>query len=212
METRNSRCTGGHMPVGAERADVVVLANAASAGPLAATAGSRLQILEKPVVLLQFASSTCSIKHMLYGRGLELRPSRSGGLVSAADLLDTGKNGRPKLRARTASAIEELIKPPLQLATVSVQSAMMAMTLDGTPLRGFVDSVPGLYAAVAHPGVILAHRLGRLAAGDIRERAAILCWPSCPAAFAVAVMLPPYSRSHPIRNKAAGRPLLPVAA
>ena len=167
VETRNGRCTGVHTPAGAVPADVVVLANAASAGQLAATAGVRLQIVEKPAVLLQFASSPCPIKHMLYGQGLELRPSRSGGLVSAADLPDTGKNGLPELEARTASAIAELIKPPLQLATVSVRSAMRAMTLDGAPLRGFVDSVPSLYAVVAHPGVILAPQLGRLAAGDI---------------------------------------------
>jgi len=33
------------------------------------------------------------------------------------------------------------------------------------PVRGFL--VEGLYVLVAHPGVILAPRLGRLAAGEI---------------------------------------------
>lgn len=167
VETRNGRCAGVHTPAGAVAADVVVLANAASAGPLAATAGGRLQIVEEPAVLLRFACTPCPIQHLLYGQGLELRPSRAGGLVSAADLPDAGENGLQELGARTASTIAELVKGPLQLATVSVRSAMRAMTIDGAPLNGFVDGVPGLYAALAHPGVILAPRLGRLAAGAI---------------------------------------------
>lgn len=167
VETRNGRCVGVHTRAGTVAADVVILANAASAGPLAATAGGKLQILEKPAVLLQFASAPCPIKHLLYGQGLELRPSRAGGLVCAADLPVAGDKGLPELEARTASAIAELIKGPLQLESVSTRSAMRAMTIDGAPLKGPVDGVPGLYAVVAHPGVMLAPWLGMLVAGDI---------------------------------------------
>jgi glycine/D-amino acid oxidase-like deaminating enzyme len=41
------------------------------------------------------------------------------------------------------------------------------MTGDDQPLNGFIPHVEGLYALVAHPGVMLAPYLGRLAAKTI---------------------------------------------
>lgn len=43
------------------------------------------------------------------------------------------------------------------------------MTSDGVPLNGFLHGVAGVYAVVAHPGVILTPWLGRLAAKATME-------------------------------------------
>lgn len=41
------------------------------------------------------------------------------------------------------------------------------MTSDGRPLCGYVEGIDGLFALVAHPGVILAPFLGRRCAQSV---------------------------------------------
>ncbi|MNH48343.1 hypothetical protein D3C79_1121240 [compost metagenome] len=48
-----------------------------------------------------------------------------------------------------------------------MQAVYRPKTNDGLPLRTFLPGFEGLYVAVAHPGVILAPLLGRLASEDI---------------------------------------------
>ncbi|MCA8051398.1 NAD(P)/FAD-dependent oxidoreductase [Burkholderia arboris] len=169
VEMRNGRAVGvrtarGHVP-----ADVVVLANAASAVSIAAGLGVSLPVHEEPAVLMHFAAEAGLISHLLCGQDLELRVGPSGSLLSAADPPEEGEGGLEALAARTAMAISALFKEPPALTLLSAQSALRPMTRDGMPLNGFLAGVEGVYAVVAHPGVILAPQLGRLAAKTILE-------------------------------------------
>ncbi len=172
IEARRGRVAGVRTDSGFVAADTVVLANAAAAISLAAGAGLALPIGEEPAVLMRFADGTGSANgavahHLLYGKGLELRPGRAGGLVSAADYPAEGEAGLAALAERTRTAIAELLVPRPELSLLSVDAAWRPMTADGLPLARFLPEISGLYALVAHPGVMLAPYLGRLAAKDI---------------------------------------------
>ncbi|ALX11771.1 hypothetical protein P350_09535 [Burkholderia cepacia JBK9] len=169
VEMRNGRAAGVRTARGHVAADVVVLANAASAVSLAAGLGISLPVHEEPAVLMHFATVPGLVSRLLYGQDLEVRVGPSGGLLSAADPPDEGDSGLDALAARTALAISSLFADPPALTPVSVKSAPRPMTNDGSPINGFLTGVAGVYAVVAHPGVILAPRLGRLAANAIVE-------------------------------------------
>ncbi|MDR5661781.1 FAD-dependent oxidoreductase [Burkholderia cenocepacia] len=93
----------------------------------------------------------------------------SGTLLSAADPPDEGDGGLAALAERTATAISALFAERPTLTPLSAKSALRPMTSDGVPLNGFLPGVAGVYAVVAHPGVILAPWLGRLAAKTIMK-------------------------------------------
>ncbi|BCH23362.1 NAD(P)/FAD-dependent oxidoreductase [Mesorhizobium sp. L-8-3] len=167
VEMRGGRVAGVHAEGEIVAADTVVLANAGAALPLVASLGITLPISEAPAVLMRFASDAGLARHLLYDGELELRPGLSGGLVSAADYPEEGEAGLLPLAKRTAAKIASLFAPCPEPRLLSVTGAFRPMTGDGLPLRKFLPEVEGLYVLVAHPGVILAPRLGRLAAHDI---------------------------------------------
>lgn len=169
IETRHGRVVGVRAGEASIPADTVVLACAASALPLVGALGITLPIKEEPAVLMRFAADPGLIRHLLCGRGLELRPGLSGGLASAAMFPDEGETGLTRLAERTIGKIAEQFMPVPDLSLLSVNAAYRPMMEDGSPMRRFLPGIAGLYAVVAHPGVILAPYLGRRAAQDIVE-------------------------------------------
>ncbi|KVX63763.1 NAD(P)/FAD-dependent oxidoreductase [Burkholderia cepacia] len=167
VETHNGRAVGVNTAHGHVPAEVVVLANAASAVAIAAGLGMSLPVREEPAVLMRFAAEPGLISHLLYGQDLEVRVGPSGSLLSAADPPEEGDDGLAALAARTASDISALFADPPTLTPLSAKSALRPMTNDGAPINGFLPDVAGVYAVVGHPGVILAPQLGRLAANAI---------------------------------------------
>lgn len=152
-------------------ANAVVLANAAAAVPLVGQLGLALSVHEEPAVLMRFSAGAKGLlNHLLYGEGLELRPDLHGGLVSADDYPEHGAEGLADLAARTARTISELFGPALEPRLRAIQAAWRPMTMDGLPISRFLDGVGGVYALIAHPGVILAPLLGQEAARDILDR------------------------------------------
>lgn len=148
-------------------ADVVVLANGDGAKKLASTVDVRLPVGASPAVLLRFATEANTLHHLLCVDDLELRPGLDGSLVSAADYPEEGDAGLAALAEQTGSAIAGLLGNNVAPRLLSIHAAQRPITLDKTPLCGFVDGVEGLYALVAHPGVILAPMLGRLCAETV---------------------------------------------
>jgi glycine/D-amino acid oxidase-like deaminating enzyme len=167
VEMVNGRIVGVRTTRGVVPAQIVVLANAASAITLAAKFGIRLPVREEPAVLMRFSAEAGAARHLLYGQGLELRPDRAGGLVSAEDYPNEGEAGLAELAKRTAATITRMFALTSRPSLLSVGAAYRPMTDGGSPLRTFLPEVEGLYAVIAHPGVILAPRLGRLAAEEI---------------------------------------------
>ncbi|WP_235580845.1 FAD-binding oxidoreductase [Pseudorhodoferax sp. Leaf265] len=148
-------------------ADTVVLANGHGSRKLALTVGADLPIHESPAVLLRFATEADGLRHLICAQEMELRPALGGGLVAAADYPEDGESGLPILAARTGDAIAHLFGMWAAPDLLSIRVAQRPMTADGRPLCGGVGEIEGLYALVAHPGVILAPVLGRRCAESI---------------------------------------------
>lgn len=164
IKTCGNRIEGVVVEGQALSADVVVLANGYGARNLASTVGIDLPIHQSPAVLMRFSAEADLIGHLLCVQDMELRPALRGGLVSPADYPEEGEAGLTALAASTSSAIADLLSITETPQLLSIGVAQRPMTVDGAPLCGEVGQIEGLYALVAHPGVILAPRLGRLCA------------------------------------------------
>lgn len=86
---------------------------------------------------------------------------------SAADYPRAGEAGLPALAARTGHQVAQLLGLAKVLPLRSVGAAQRPMTSDDRPLCGYVEGIDGLFALVAHPGVILAPFLGRRCAQSV---------------------------------------------
>lgn len=167
VETRGGRVAGVRTTKGVVAADIVVLANASAAVFLAAPFGIALPLREEPAVLMRFAGGAGVLRHLVYGEGIELRPGLAGDLVSAEDYPGDGQAGLATLADRTATTIARMFALSARPTLLCVNAAYRPMTDDGAPVQRFLPNVEGLYAIVAHPGVILAPQLGRLAADEV---------------------------------------------
>ncbi|MGB8972962.1 MAG: FAD-dependent oxidoreductase [Pseudomonas capeferrum] len=167
VEVQGQRVIGVRTEQGVVAADIVVLANAMGAQALASPLGICLPIYEEPAVLLRFEAAGLALRHLLCAGSLELRPSLGGGLVSAADLPSDGEAGLAELGRSSIKAIGDLFALQGGITLQSIKAVDRPKTRDSMPLRTFLPNVEGLYAAVAHPGVILAPLLGRLVSEDI---------------------------------------------
>lgn len=165
----SSRIVGVETAAGFIAADIVVLANAGAAVPLAKNIDVALTVYEKPAVLMRFDCNERLLTHLLYGQETELRPSLDGGLASAEDYPVSGEEGLAQLAAQTMNTIREMFSGSFDLSLRSIHAAWRPMALDGAPLCGFVSDVVGLYTAIAHPGIILAPYLSRMATAEISK-------------------------------------------
>lgn len=161
IEAAGRRITGVVIDGQTLPADRVVLANGHGARALAATVGVDLPVHASPAVLIRFGAQAHGIRRLICAQDMELRPALGGGLVSAADCPEEGEAGLPALAARTGDAIAHLLGAATAPSLLSINAVQRPMTTDGRPLCGAVGNIDGLYAVVAHPGVILAPLLGR---------------------------------------------------
>lgn len=155
------RVTGVEMQGQAIYADKVVLANAYGALALAASAGVVLSIEQQPAVLLRLDADRTLVRHVLCAQDLELRPGKGRGLMSALDYPLEGEAGLQSLAEETCQSIAQLLKLPSVPRVLSIEVGQRPMTCNKLPLCGPIGSLDGLFAVVAHPGVILAPLLGR---------------------------------------------------
>ncbi|WP_145256854.1 MULTISPECIES: NAD(P)/FAD-dependent oxidoreductase [Pseudomonas] len=167
IETHNGRVTAARCATQTYAADTVVLANAGAAIGLAAGVGLPLPLLTRPAVLMRFAAPAGVVRHLVYGNGLELRPALEGGVACAEEAPAEGEAGLPALVERTTKAIRQMFIGATALSLRAVSIGHRPMTPEGKPVMGYLPGVEGVYALVAHPGIVLAPHLGRLAAEEI---------------------------------------------
>lgn len=164
IETRNGRVTAVVTADASHSVDAVVLANAASAVPLAARLDIHLPVHEAPAVLLAFDALPGRLHHLLCAADHEVRPRLGGGMLVAADMPVEGEAGLDRLARQCMADTQALLTAPAGLVLRSARAVQRPLTRTGMPVQGFLPGVEGLYAAIAHPGVMLAPWLGRLAA------------------------------------------------
>ncbi|MBK5005564.1 FAD-binding oxidoreductase [Pseudomonas sp. S60] len=167
LEMNNGRVTAALCAGERFAAHTVVLANADAAIGLAGQQAFQLPILTKPAVLMRFSAPAGVVRHLVYGNGLELRPALEGGVACAEDAPAEGEAGLPALAEHTAEAIKRMFIGTSGLSLRAVSICRRPMTQGGEPVRGYLPGAHGVYALIAHPGVILAPYLGRLAAEEI---------------------------------------------
>ncbi|MBB3454034.1 glycine/D-amino acid oxidase-like deaminating enzyme [Rhizobium sp. BK313] len=170
LETSDGRVTGVRTAEGAVSADVVVLATGTSVDALISSFGLAIGVESSPAVLLQFSADRPFLNRILRGPDLEVRQRPDHSLVAAASYRgDSEENGPTAIGHRMLDVMKRKLALPegveLRQATVGYRPVFA----DGFPRLGFLPGADGIYVAVAHPGVILAPLLGRLAMEEIVE-------------------------------------------
>lgn len=147
-------------------ADVIVLASAGTMLPCAKDLQPELPVKYEPAVLLRFKTDEKLLKHLICNADLELRPDIDGNLVVAADYPERGEDGLADLGTETGQLIGDLFSDS-RISLLSIAAASRPMTKNGLPFQQFLPGVEGVYAVVGHPGIMLAPRLGKIAAQDV---------------------------------------------
>ena len=96
----------------------------------------------------------------------------SPGLLMSAHSVPEGSNPEVALARRAVERVKRVLKETGEVAVRSVQIGQRPFPEGGMPLVGPVASLAGAYAAVAHPGVILAPAIGATIRDLVFERSA----------------------------------------
>lgn len=144
---------------------VVLAAGTASVG-LAAAAGLELDVASSPCCLLRFSTPRPLVRGILSTPDLEVRQLNDTTLLAAEDVPE-GFSGDPRdLAASTVDAIRCTFGDADGTRLEQAVIADRPLPASGRPLVGASAEAPGLYLAIAHPGVILSAEIGRQVAAD----------------------------------------------
>lgn len=171
---RRILCRGGQVqaietPDQTISADAVVLAAGTGIADLVLQTGRALDISSSPSVLIRASGPPTLAGPLLSGPQFEIRQSSNGTLTLAEDYPASGDAALNDLATDALGAIGEAFrwaeKPRLQ----GVSAAARPVTGDGWPMVGWLPEPSGIYVALAHPGVMLAPWIGRVAAEEILQ-------------------------------------------
>lgn len=147
--------------------DWVVMANGTAAAKLAGDVGASLDIERSPATLLRIAVEKPLVGHILSGPDFEVRHAADGSLLVADWYPADGEAGLGALAAATLATLRDRFVVDGSMELQSVQAGFRPYPQGGWPCVGNLPAVEGVYVVVAHPGIILAPFLGRIAAEDI---------------------------------------------
>jgi len=190
-EVRALRREGGRV-VGAETdggpiaADVTVLAAGVATPDLAAPLGFALPMENLPGLLIRTRPLEPVLQRILLSPGCHVKQDPDGALVAGGDFGGGGAAGdAERAGAALLDRLRALLPGVAGLALDEVLIGLRPMPADGFPAVGFAPGLDGLYLAVMHSGVTLAPVVGRFAAEEILDGAAIeLLAPYRPGRFA----------------------------
>lgn len=192
-EVREIRREGGRV-VGAETsngpiaADVTVLAAGVATAELAAPLGLALPMDNLPGLLIRTRPLAPVLQRILLSPGCHVKQDPDGALVAGGDFGGGGAvDDAERAGAALLDRVQALLPGVSGLALDEVVIGLRPMPADGFPAVGFAPGLDGLYLAVMHSGVTLAPVVGRFAAEEILDGAAIeLLAPFRPGRFAAA--------------------------
>ncbi len=155
-------------------ADRVVLAAGAGIGDLLGKQGVEANTQGTPGITVTTSPGTSNVSTMLHIPGLSIRPDTSGRIVvrsAAADReidLETWTLPDHAIQLLFAQTGQRLLDVDASTVRAErVQIAHRPYPLDGLPVVGEWDGIPGLYVTTMHSGVTLGAITGRLAAEEI---------------------------------------------
>jgi len=156
------------------KADIVVLAAGAGIGELLATQGVEARTQGTLGVSVTTSPGASNLSTMLHLPRLSVRPDSDGRIVvrsfAADKQIDTASWTLPDeavrdLIAQAAEGLTDL--DPALVEAERIRIAHRPYPLDGLPVIGEWEGLPGLYVMTMHSGVTLAAITGRLAAEEI---------------------------------------------
>ncbi|MBB3657200.1 glycine/D-amino acid oxidase-like deaminating enzyme [Rhizobium sp. BK650] len=155
---------------GVIEADLVILAAGTAVDHLTENLGFRTGVEASPSIILRYNCAEPVLNRILRGPGLEIRQSADNRLHVAKGYIDDHEENMPeRVGQRILKIMHERLRLPEGVSLVEAAAGYRPFFSDGMPRLGFLPGVEGAYAAVGHPGVILAPVLGRLAADHVLE-------------------------------------------
>lgn len=148
-------------------ASTVVVAAGVGSTALCATAGVDLSMLSSPAIMVRLRASSGLVRGIVANDLFEARQDVDGTVlmpldydqqISSEDLWEVGEEALRLFTESFTGADDATL--------VSAEIGWRPMMADGKPRVGSTG-VPGLYAAVAHPGITLAGVIGHAAAEEI---------------------------------------------
>lgn len=167
VETKGGRLCIRTEHSGRQIVDRVVIANGIEAAAMARTFGVDLALECRPAALIRLAAHPPCIRRILRGPELEIRQALDGHLIAAECMPDNGEAGLPGLGREVATAARRVLGLGDTPTVLSCKAGNRAIPDHGFPVCGPLPGAPGCYVMVAHPGVILAPFLARMAAAEI---------------------------------------------
>lgn len=177
LELSGDELRGVHTPEGLVQAGALVLACGVQIPNLAKLAGIRVPLKDSPGVLLHTAPLPKLIDRVVLAPAVHFKQSVDGRIVAGGQLVAGAGTALPAAGEDQAEEILEKARRFLPaLADVSIDHATLGyrvMPEDEYPILGFSARCPNLYIAATHSGVTLAPLIGRLAAIEILDGAAV---------------------------------------
>lgn len=151
-------------------ADIVVLAAGTSINPLIAPLGLDIGLGSSPAVLLRYSASAPFLNRILCRPDLEIRQQSDNSLLVATGYPQgSGDDGLASIGQDMLDIMRRRLALPEGVELRQTEVGYRPVFGDGFPRLGFLPGLEGVYVAVAHPGVILAPLLGRLAMQELIE-------------------------------------------
>lgn len=167
VTTRDGAVEGVQLGREALAASTVVVAAGVGSTALCATAGIDLPMLSSPAIMVRLRMSSGLVRGIVANDRFEARQDVDGTVLmpldydqqtSSQDLREAGEQALRLFRESFTGADDATL--------VSAEIGWRPMTADGQPRVGPAE-VPGLYIAVAHPGITLGGIVGHAAADEI---------------------------------------------
>lgn len=155
--------SGGYLP-----ADRVVLAAGTGVPALCSRLGVDLPVEASPALLVRCSAPPGLVRTLVATPDMETRQSADGDLLTALpyDGLDTAQEPQ-QAGQRALAQIKEVFRGTETVTVTSTSVGIRPVPADGVPIVGPLPWTPGVYLAVAGPGVQLAPIVGRLTAEEI---------------------------------------------
>ncbi|MEV4776680.1 NAD(P)/FAD-dependent oxidoreductase [Microbacterium sp. LWH12-1.2] len=153
-------------------ASTVVVAAGIGSSALCATAGLELPMVSSPAIMVRLRAPSGIVRGIVANDLFEARQDVDGTVLmpldynkesSTEELMQAGEDAR-RLFGESFTGAQEA-------ALLSAEIGWRPMTADGEPRVGYAGT-PGVYVAVAHPGITLASVIGDAAAEEILTRTA----------------------------------------
>lgn len=149
-------------------AATVVVAAGVDSPTICARAGIAVPARSSPAIMVRLKAEPGLISHIIANDDFEVRQLRDGTLLMPIDY-----EGQTSQRALEAAA-EHTRRRLLRSLTVNgavellrVDVGWRPIPVGGQPIVGPIETVPGLYVCVVHPGIALAPTVGRLVAEEL---------------------------------------------